>query len=43
VSVMVEGARCSADETEKPGFSSAAVQIAYMLAWCVKFLAVLHI
>jgi len=40
---MVEGARCWADEAKKPRFSSAAVQIAYMLAWCVKFLSILHI
>jgi len=40
---MVEGARCWADEAEKPRFSSAAVQITYVLAWYVKFLAILHI
>jgi len=40
---MVEGARCWADEAEKTGFSSAPVQITFMLAWCVKFLAILHI
>jgi len=43
VGAMVEGARCWADEAEKPRFSSAAVQITYMLAWCAKFLAILHI
>jgi len=40
---MVDGARCWADEAEKPTFSSAAVQITYMLAWCAIFLAILHI
>ena len=43
VSAMVEGTRCWADEAEKPRFGSAAVQITYMLAWHVKFLAILHI
>jgi len=40
---MVEGARCWADEAEKSKFSSTAVQITYMLAWCAKILAILHI
>ena len=40
---MVEGARCWADEAQKTGFSSAEVQITYMLAWYAKFLAILHI
>ena len=39
---MVEGARCWADEAEKSRFSSAVVQITFMLAWCAKFLAILH-
>jgi len=39
---MVEGARCWADETEKPRFSSAVVQITYMMAWFAKLLAILH-
>ena len=43
VSVMVEGAGCWTDETEKPGFSNAQLFVAYMLVWCEKFLAVLHI
>jgi len=43
VGVMVEGARCWDDEAEKPRCSSAAVQITYMLFWCVKFLAILYI
>jgi len=43
VGAMMEGARCWADEAEKPRFGSAAVQITYMLAWCAKFLAILHI
>ena len=41
---MVVGARCWADEAEKkPRFSSAVVQIMHILAWCAKFLAILHI
>ena len=40
---MVEGAGCWADEAEKPRFSSAVVQIMHILAWCAKFLAILHI
>jgi len=40
---MVEGARCWADEVEKPRFNSAEVQITYMLAWCAKFLVILQI
>jgi len=40
---MVEGAGCWTDETENPGFSNAQFFFAYMLAWCEKFLAVLHI
>jgi len=43
VGAMVEGARCWADEAEKPRFSSTAVQITYTLALCAKFLATLHI
>ena len=43
VGALVKGARCWADEAEKPRFSSAAVQITYMLVWCAKFLTILHI
>ena len=43
MSVMVGGAGCWTDETEKPGFSTAQLFVAYTLAWCEKFLAVLHI
>jgi len=43
VGAILEGARCWADEAEKPRISSAAVQITYMLACYVKFLAILHI
>jgi len=39
---MVEGAGCWTDETEKPGFSNAQLFFAYMLGWCEKFLAELH-
>ena len=42
VGSLVKGARCWADEAEKPRFSSAAIQITYMLAWFVKFLPTLH-
>jgi len=38
VGAMVKGARCWPDEAEKPRFSSAAVQITYILAWSAKFL-----
>jgi len=44
VSVMVEGAGCWTDETEKPGFRNAQLFVAYMLAWpgYEKFLIVLY-
>jgi len=31
------------DEAEKPRFSNTTVRIVYMLAWYLKFLAILHI
>jgi len=39
---MVEGARCWADEAEKPRFNSAVVKITYILVWYVKFLGTPH-
>jgi len=40
---MVEGAGCWTDEAEQLGVSNAHLFTAYMLAWCEKFLAVVHI